>query len=131
MDHRKSLRIPKNFAFILRTGGGNLRYNEFHLSYALAVAGVSYVVLMAHNRCAMVNLISKKNAFIEGLIKNAGWDQLQAEEYFMHFAPYYEIDNEIDFVLAETSRLQKKYPGIHITPLYYNLDDDKIYLIST
>jgi carbonic anhydrase len=28
MDNRKTLRIPDNFAFILRTGGGNLRWEE-------------------------------------------------------------------------------------------------------
>ena len=35
MDNRKSLRIPDNFAFILRAGGANLRYSEFRVSYAI------------------------------------------------------------------------------------------------
>ena len=37
MDNRKQLRLPDNFAFILRTGGGNIRYSEFKISYAVAI----------------------------------------------------------------------------------------------
>ena len=32
MDNRKQLRLPDNFAYILRTGGGNIRYSEFKIS---------------------------------------------------------------------------------------------------
>ncbi|MBU1037727.1 MAG: carbonic anhydrase, partial [Candidatus Omnitrophica bacterium] len=32
MDNRKHLHIPENFAFIIRTGGANLRYSEFKVS---------------------------------------------------------------------------------------------------
>ena len=34
MDNRKHLRIPDNFSFIIRSGGANLRYSEFKVSYA-------------------------------------------------------------------------------------------------
>ena len=37
MDNRKHLHIPDNFAFIIRSGGANLRYSEFKVSYAIAV----------------------------------------------------------------------------------------------
>ena len=47
MDSRKHLRIPENFAFILRTGGGNLRYSEFKVSYAIAIGGVRAIALLA------------------------------------------------------------------------------------
>src|SRR5258706_14285890 len=40
MDNRKHLRIPDNFAFILRAGGANLRSREFKVSYAIAVGNV-------------------------------------------------------------------------------------------
>lgn len=39
MDNRKVLRIPDNFAYILRTGGANLKRVEFKVSYAIAVGG--------------------------------------------------------------------------------------------
>ena len=46
MDNRKHLRIPENFAFIIRAGGGNLRYSEFKVSYAIAIGGVSAIALL-------------------------------------------------------------------------------------
>ncbi len=60
MDNRKQLNIPNNFAYILRTGGGNLRYSEFKISYAIAVGGVKALALIGHNRCGMVNLMNKR-----------------------------------------------------------------------
>src|SRR3989338_8885837 len=81
MDSRKLLHIPDNFAFVLRTGGANLRYSEFKVSYAIAVGGVSHIALIGHNNCGMVNLISRKNEFVNGLVEKAGWSKEQAEEH--------------------------------------------------
>jgi len=130
MDNRKHLHIPDNFAFIIRAGGANLRYSEFKVSYAIAVGQVSNIVLIGHNNCGMVNLISRKNEFIKGLVTTAGWDEARAEEHFMHFAPMFEISNEIEFILSETKRLRLRYPGIMIAPLFYRVDDNKLYLIE-
>lgn len=130
MDNRKQLRIPNNFAYILRTGGGNLRYSEFKVSYAVAIGGIKTIALIGHNNCGMVNLISKKDNFIKGLIENAGWDEKHAEEHFTSFAPMFEIENEIDFLLSETKRLNEKYPKIPVVPLFYNVDDNLLYLIE-
>jgi carbonic anhydrase len=130
MDNRMSLLIPENFAYIIRTGGTNIKNLEFQISYAIAVGSVKHIVLMAHNKCAMVNLISKKEQFIKGLVENGGWYREAAEEHFMHFAPLFEIYNETDFVLSEVKRLQLRYPGVVITPAYYNVDNGKIYLFA-
>ena len=56
MDSRKSLRIPNDFAFVLRTAGANMRDNEFRISYAIAVGGVRTIVLIAHTDCGMARL---------------------------------------------------------------------------
>lgn len=130
MDNRKHLFIPDNFAYIIRSGGGNLRYSEFKVSYAVAIGEVSAIALIAHNHCGMVNLISKKEQFIDGLVSRAGWERERAEEHFMNFAPLFEIDNEIDFVLSEANRLRKKYPKILIAPLLYRVEDNLLYLID-
>src|SRR6187549_1408057 len=79
MDNRKHLHIPENFAFIIRTGGANLRYSEFRVSYAIAVGGVHYIALIGHNNCGMVNLLARKDQFIKGLVDNAGWSKEEAE----------------------------------------------------
>jgi carbonic anhydrase len=130
MDHRKHLLIPDNFAYIIRAGGANLRYSEFKVSYAIAVGEVSSIALIGHNNCGMVNLMSKREAFINGLVERAGWDAEWAEQHFTHFSSMYEIGNEIDFVLSESKRLRSRYPKIQVAPLLYRVEDNRLYLIS-
>jgi carbonic anhydrase len=130
MDNRKHLHIPDNFAFIIRSGGANLRYSEFKVSYAIAVGQVRHIALIAHNHCGMVNLVSRKNEFISGLVKRAGWSKEAAEEHFMNLAQMHEIGNEIEFIMSETNRLRKRYPKIKVAPLYYRVEDNRLYCIQ-
>ena len=130
MDNRKHLHIPDNFAFIIRSGGANLRYSEFKVSYAIAVGQVSHIALIGHNHCGMVNLISRKTEFVNGLIERAGWKRERAEAHFMQFAPMFEIGNETDFILSETSRLRSLYPTVIIAPMLYLVEDNKLYFIK-
>jgi len=131
MDNRKHLHIPDNFAYIIRSGGANLRYSEFKVSYAIAVGEVDYIALIAHNNCGMVNLISKKEKFINGLVNKAGWTKQSAEEHFMNLVLMHEIENEIDFIISETHRLNNRYPKIKVAPLFYRVEDSRLYCIST
>lgn len=130
MDNRKHLRIPDNFAFILRAGGANLRPSEFKVSYAIAVGGVRAIAIIGHTNCGMVNLMSRSHAFIEGLVTNAGWDRQTAEEHFFHFAPLFEIGSEIDFTISEAKRLRMRYPGVIVAPMLYRVEDNKLYLLA-
>ena len=130
MDNRKQLNIPNNFAYILRTGGGNLRYSEFKVSYVISVGDVKAIALIGHDQCGMVNLMSRKNQFITGLMNNADWSREQAEEHFMNYAPMFEIGNEIEFLLSETSRIRQKYKKVLVAPLFYKLDDNMLYQID-
>jgi carbonic anhydrase len=130
MDNRKHLHMPDNFAFIIRSGGANLRYSEFKVSYAIAVGKVRHIALIGHNHCGMVNLISRKSEFITGLIDVAGWPKESAEDHFMQFAPMFEIGNATDFILSETKRLRVRYPKIRIAPLFYLVENNKLYLID-
>jgi carbonic anhydrase len=129
MDNRKYLHIPDNFAFIIRSGGANLRYSEFKVSYAIGVGQVKHIALIGHNNCGMVNLGARKQIFIDGLVENAGWERNLAEEHFLHFAPMFEINNEIDFILSEVKRLRNRYPKIQIAPMLYLVEDNKLYFI--
>jgi carbonic anhydrase len=130
MDNRKHLNIPDNFAFIIRSGGANLRYSEFKVSFAIGVGGVKSIVLLAHTNCGMVNLAAKRETFISGLHERAGWSKEQAEEHFLNYAPMFEIGNEIDFVLSEAKRIDTRYPKIQIVPMLYKVEDNLLYLIS-
>lgn len=130
MDNRKQLKIPENFAYIIRTGGANLRYSEFKVSYAIAVGRVNHIALIAHDNCGMVNLAGKMQPFIEGLSRLENWTAERARDHFLNYAPIYEIENETEFVLAESKRLAEKYKGVMVVPLYYTLDDNKLNLIE-
>ena len=130
MDNRKHLHMPDNFAFIIRSGGANLRYSEFKVSFAIAIGKVQHIALIGHNHCGMVNLISRKKEFISGLVEKAGWQEDHAEDHFMHFAPMYEIGSEIDFIMSETKRLRQRYPKIMIAPMLYLVEDTKLYLLK-
>ncbi|MBN1799721.1 MAG: carbonic anhydrase [Spirochaetales bacterium] len=130
MDNRKKLNIPEYFAYIIRTGGANLRYSEFKVSYAIAIGNVKYIILISHNNCGMVNLMAKKDAFIKGLMENTQWDKQRAEEHFINYAPMFEIDNEKQFVIDEAERLMNKYKGIMVVPAFYKIGDNLIYLLE-
>ena len=130
MDNRKRLRIPDNFAYIIRSGGANLKYSEFKVSYAVAVGGVNSIALIGHNNCGMVGLAAKKEQFVRGLVRQAGWKKDLAEEHFIHFAPMFEIGNAIDFTLFETRRLRLRYPNIPVAPLFYRVEENLLYIIT-
>jgi carbonic anhydrase len=130
MDNRKHLHIPDNFAYIIRSGGANLRYSEFKVSYAIAVGNVRHIALIGHNHCGMVNLVARRNEFINGLVETAGWKKETAEEHFMQFAPLFEIGNEKNFIITETRRLRLRYPKVTIAPLLYLVEDNKLYFIN-
>jgi len=129
MDNRKHLHIPDNFAYIIRAGGANLRYSEFKVAYAIAVGGAKAIALIGHNNCGMVNLIARREQFIEGLVKRGGWDRESAQEHFNQFAPMFEIGNEVDFVLSEAKRLRLLYPKILVAPFIYLIDDNRLYVV--
>jgi carbonic anhydrase len=130
MDSRKSLRIPNDFAFVLRTAGANMRDNEFRISYAIAVGGVRMIVLIAHTDCGMAKLDQSRERFVQGLMDAAGWDQARAEKHFADSAPKFGIRDEVGFVLKEAERLRAIYPRIQIVPLLYRVEDDLLYQLT-
>jgi carbonic anhydrase len=130
MDNRKHLHIPDNFAFIIRAGGANLRYSEFKVSYAIAVGGITAIALIGHNNCGMVNLVSRREQFIEGLVSHGGWTEERAEEHFRNFAPMFEIGNAQHFVLSEAARLRRQYPKVLVAPLFYRVENNLLYLLK-
>lgn len=128
MDNRKQLNIPSNFAYILRTAGARITGTDFKLSLAIGFGGIKYVALIAHTHCGMVDVKSKRARVIQGLIDNAGWTRERAEDHFDQHAPFFEIENEVDFVVNESKRLSEKYPKISFLPMLYKLEDNLLYL---
>lgn len=130
MDHRKSLRLPPNFAYVLRTGGANLRGYEFKVSFAIAVGGARAVALIGHTDCGMVGLEDRRQAFVEGLATRAGWDAEAAARHFDAHAPAFGIPDAAGFVRDEAVRLRERYPDVPICPLLYRVEDGRLYLVS-
>ncbi len=128
MDSRKHLRIPDNFAFILRTGGANMRLAEFRVSYAIAVGGVRAIALLGHTNCGMSGIAARRAPFVEGLI-DVGWTRAAAEKHFDRYAPEHEIGPEGDFIRAETRRLRELYPKVAVAPLLYRVEDNSVALL--
>ena len=129
MDSRKHLRIPDNFAFILRTGGANLRLSEFRVSYAIGVGGVRAVALMGHTHCGMSGLAARREPFVQGLVE-VGWTRAAAEAHFDRHAPSHEIGVESEFVRAEAERLRGLYPRVVIAPLIYRVEDNTVAVLG-
>ena len=126
MDHRLQLRIPSDFAFVLRCAGANLGMLEFDVSFAIAVGGVRSVCLIGHDACRMVDVASKREAFVSGLVENAGWNRQRTEEYFDEHSSRYGFGDVADFVWLEALRIRRAYAGICVAPLFYSLDDRRL-----
>ena len=60
----------------------------------------------------------------------AGWTLESAEEHFANFAPMFEIGNALEFVASEAKRLRMKYPKIVVAPLFYDVDNNKLYMVK-
>ena len=59
MDNRKHLTMPDNFAFIIRSGGANLRYSEFKVSYAIkANTNIQIVKLIRESGINHIDVVS-------------------------------------------------------------------------
>ena len=102
MDNRNHLRIPDSFSFIIRSGGADMRYSEFKISYAISVGGIQHIALIGHNNCGMVNLISRKDQFIKGLVEKAGWSKLAAEKHFTQSVPIF-VTKRVDLSLVTSN----------------------------
>jgi carbonic anhydrase len=130
MDNRKQLRLPGNFAYVIRTGGGNLKFSEFKVSFAIALGGVRAIALISHTDCGMVNLLARRERFIDGLVEHAGWKRERAAEHFDQSVSHFEIRDPLVFVSKEAERLRGLYPRIQVGPLLYRVEDNRLYQIQ-
>ena len=126
MDHRPMFRMPERFAYMLRTGGANLQDLEFKVSFAIAIGGVSALVIVAHTDCGMVGLRARRDAFVAGLTARAGWDPAEAGRHFDTQAPGFEIADAAEFVCAEARRLRALYPAVPVASLLYDVQTGRL-----
>lgn len=130
MDHRKRLRIPENFAYIIRSAGTNLRALQFQISFAIAVRGVRDIAIIGHDQCGMSDLSAQREELIAGLVNGVGWEQDVAEQHFDEFAPRFEIGDPVEFTRAQARHLRQQYPTLTVAALLYRLDDGMLHCID-
>lgn len=129
MDYRIHLNVPERFSYVLRLAGANPRHGEFDLACALAFAGIRHVCLVGHTDCAMESLLAKRDAFISGMEKAAGWSKSSAEMEFGFFAARFAIPNVVDFTFFQAAWLEETFPGVLVAPLIYDVKDGLLYQI--
>lgn len=130
MDYRKILRIPDNFAYVLRTGGGNPRNVQFEISYAIAVGGANALAVIVHDDCGMVGLSERRDIYVKGLIE-AGWEKEQAEDCFHKQTRSHEIGDLLNFAVGESRKMQSIYPRTIVAPLYFSLKEEALYQVGS
>lgn len=126
MDYRKALRMPHEFAYVIRAAGGNLRGSEFEVSYAVGVARVAAIAVLAHTDCAVAHVTEKRDVFVRGLVEWGGCKEEDAVRHFEKWATEYEIGDPVKFTVAEAARIQSYYPNVMVAPLLYTVEDDRL-----
>jgi sulfate permease, SulP family len=129
IDYRKSLYLPRDWAFVLRREGANMLGAEFALALGMSM-GTKYMALIGHDNCAMSRPQNNRDNFIKCLTEEHGWNTDLATHFFEDHIRSHEIGNEIDFILEETNRLKRTFKGLTIVPMLYRLEDNKLYLIK-
>lgn len=126
MDYRVVLRLPDRFAYILRTAGDNLTNHEFDIAVAVGLGAISTMALIGHTDCAMSRVTQQRDAFVAGMVERAGWQSHDAAQYFHRHAGSAHIGDPTGYTLRETTRLRRRFPGILVAPLIYQVEDDQL-----
>src|SRR5207237_1960545 len=111
MDGRIVLKVPRAFAFILRTAGANLTLVEANLSYVLATRGVRYVAVVGHTDCYAVGLERRRDELVAGLVR-AGWDRGRAIRHADEEVIPRGIDDPVASALREAKRVAADFHGV-------------------
>lgn len=130
MDNRLMLRMPRNFSFVARNAGATHKTASFSISFAIAVGGAQYITVIGHSDCKMVDLESKKEAFVKGLSECCGWKRDEAETHFLNMVPHYQKKDAAGSVISDVKFIRSEYPGFVVAPLFYLVEDNNLYLIQ-
>lgn len=112
MDFRIRLRLPENFAFVLRTGGARGGPVETELAFALGRCGIDEVAVIGHTDCAMR---APDPAVYEPL--HLGEARTDALKEALGRAA---VHDEVAFTTAEAERLSRSL-GVRAAPFLYDV----------
>lgn len=126
LEHHASLRLPADFAVTVFSGAASLKRMPFKASWAVGVAGVRAIALVAHGPCGMTGLTTRREEFVQRLVEVGGWARSAAEQHFDHWSDLFEVEDAADFVLAEARRLAARYPRLPVAALYHDEPSDEL-----
>ena len=129
IDNRMKLHLPDNFSYIVRNGGAKINTVLFPLSFIVATTGAKTVAVIGHSDCRMKSLETHRLGFISGLTEQ-GWTKKRAENFFVEMKPSFAIKDVASSVLADVRTLHSRYSNLLVAPLYYSVEDKKLYLIK-
>lgn len=117
MDYRINLRLPGNFAFVLRTGGANTLPIEPYLAFSVARTGIHGVAIIGHTDCAMQH----PNPYV---VEELPASEEVKRDYRSQIASLAILDAP-DYTRREARRLALRL-GLPVIPLLYHVEDHKI-----
>ncbi len=130
MDNRQALRLPRNFSFIICNSGGTRKGVSFSISFAIAVGRIRNIAVIGHSDCMMVNLETRKEDFVKNLSERFMWRRPEAENHFLDMCAQFTKRDAVGSVIAEVEFIRSQYPGVIVAPLFYSLEDDRLYMIN-
>lgn len=130
IDYRKQLHLPKNSAYVIRSPGANMQGCEFSIALGLSTK-IKYMALLVHNKCLMANPYPLEKNFKDTLVQEHNWSAGKASVFFDSHAASGLVGDVIDFAKDESTRLQTIFKGLTVVPLLYDVDSDRIFLVTT
>ncbi len=114
MDFRIRLRMPENFAFVLRTGGANPEPVEAYLAFSVARMGIGAIALISHTDCAM----QYPDPYV---LNNLPTDEALIRHYRAQIADL-AIGEVVPFTQQKARMLAGRL-GIPVVPLLYHVEN--------
>lgn len=131
MDPRIDLHLPKQFAFVIRTAGANVDALMFNIAGAVALAPVRSIAIMGHSDCAMARIDQCRREFAAtvGACSSLSDDEVAA--MYTTGLDAFGFDDPAAQTLRQADALRRLFPQLLIAPLYYDVEDHRIYQLAS
>ncbi|GIW24074.1 carbonic anhydrase [Meiothermus sp.] len=122
MDFRIHLRMPENFAFVLRTGGANPEPVEPYLAFSVARMGIQAIALIGHTDCAM----QYPDPYV---LNHLPTDEEHIRHYRAQIAAL--AIGEVELFTRRQARKLSVRLGLPVVPLLYRVEDHRLQHLDT
>ena len=126
IDPRVVLRLPRGFAFVIRTPGIDVESQEFALAYAAGVGAVGAFCVIGHDECSLADLPTQRHAFVNGLALKAGWSEAEAGACYDRSHERFTVGEPIENVRMKTAWLRQRFPRMRVAPLFYAVREGRL-----